>query len=190
MHVTGFTAKVSARLGRSPVSGPPQDAARGSRSSSRTSCKVVVQSHSQQQQDVEDDFTPGMCDALLREDVEAGREVGLNGCSAPAGKNYIFQGCLTRGLELKPPSWEDAPARTAPGIQPSLNQFGDFILVFSYASTIRDRANKGWSGRAGRDAGLVLPYMHPSSSPGARWGPGCSSWEATEIWCLQLGWAW
>ena len=75
-----------------------------------------------------------LCNTLPPENVKAGGEVGLNGYLAPTGENHSFQGCSTRGLDLKPPNWEDAQARTAPSIQPSPNQFGDFILVlcFSY----------------------------------------------------------
>lgn len=103
-------------------------------------------SHTASSNNVKDDFTPAMCNTLPQEDVEAGREMGLNGYLAPTGENHSFQGCLTQGLDLKSPSWEDAQARTAPGTQPSPNQFGDFILVLSCAPPIRNRAKKGRGG--------------------------------------------
>lgn len=93
----------------------------------------------------------GYATPLLQGDVEAGREVGLNGYLAATGENHSFQGCSTQGLDLKPLSWEVAQVRTAPGIQPSPNQFGDFILVLSRAFPIRDKAKKGRRGQAGRE---------------------------------------
>lgn len=110
VHVTGFTVKVSARLGQSLLFGPCHDVGWGSRSSARTSCKLV-NSHTATSNNVKEDFSLGMCYTLSQEDMEAGREVGLNRYLAPTGENHSFQGCLTQGLDLKPLSWKDAQAR-------------------------------------------------------------------------------
>lgn len=171
VHVTGFTVKVSARLGQSPLFGPCHDVGWGSRSSARTSSKLV-NSHTATSNNIRD-FSLGMCCTLPQEDVEAGKEVGLNRYLAPTGGNHSFQGYLTQGLDLKPLSWKDAQARTAPGVQPSPSHFGDFVLVLSCASSVRDTAEKekervGGQGGVCSTAGLVLLHMQPSSAPGAR----------------------
>lgn len=65
------------------------------------------------------------------------------------------------------------PGRTALGVQPSPSHFGDFVLVLSWATSVRDTAEKEkemMSGQGGMCsvAGLVFPHMHPSSAPGAQ----------------------
>lgn len=97
---------------QSPLFGPPLDAGWGSESSARTSCKPAVYGHTASSNNLKHDFTLGMRNTLPQEDMEAGREVGLKGYLAPTGENCSFQGCSTQGLDLKPPSWEDAQDST------------------------------------------------------------------------------
>lgn len=142
--MTGFSAKVSARMGQSPSFRAPQHVGGGSRSPARISCKAehgcTASSH------IRGHFTPEMCSTLTQEHMETPREVGLGGYLAPTGANHSFQGSVIQGSDLKPLRWEYAQARAAPGIQPSSNQFGNFILVLCYVSPTRDRAIKGRRG--------------------------------------------
>lgn len=127
VRVTGFAAKVSARMGQSPWFGAPQHMgwAPGALPGS-----AVKQQHGHTASSHLRTFYPWDGSTLTQEHMETPREAGLGGCLAPIGANHSFQGWVIQILGLKPLRWEDSQARAAPGIQLSLSQFGNFILGF------------------------------------------------------------